>query len=1234
EGYTLTVNGTLITVDSGKLVVGNLVKGPKAVIPGNANIEYLNCKHSWGSGVITTEPTCTESGEKTFTCSKCKNTRTEPVPPSHKAKQITIPAVPATDTETGYKAIPIKQCSLCGTYVKSNSEAYTEEELQAYFNGYIAYAKTTGITLSINSLPIENGITQTVELSESAALRLKADVMPVAASAELTWKSSSTAIATVDQEGNVSFIKPGSVTITATAKDNSKKTASIKFNVLYKGLDATEKFSAVLSETSYLYGQNTKIGLQEGDRVQLNIYGTDKTQPLDPALFTYASSNTNIAGIDENGVITADKSGGSFTIMAVFTGDTLGRKVSITAKTIPVQISGIEIQTFDLSQENFKGVDANGNICSEDNPNTPVSYAFFFEKTSSAQSFRINPIASSADGNVIDEPKGKFTWTSSNSAIAAVRENADGTATVTIKANADGACTITATSKDLSKAQGTLALYVADYSPRLGASNITLDSAKGSSVTVPLVSSYDNKIVNTEEIAIRYEGSDSISVAYDEHAEELTISAGAFIANKTIKGKLIVPTDHGEYSFALNITVKNTLPSITAKQLQKFNLFYLDSTAQMTVTVKNAAVEDVKIDNEHFFGTWDKEEELLTIAYRGDVDFPAKPNTKLMLLVKAEGYTNYIEKAVTLSTVTTKPGLSLSETSGTFNIGLFGESQMFVPIMNKTDKVFLDLSSEEYSVSISPEIADVSIEKTDIGLGAIKVKANEATNGFKGGNITLNLKHKNWLSAVPLTFNMKLSSAAPTLKLQSSTITLNALYPNLTTSVSYSLSHTNSNTARIDDSLPLEPVKQNTDADLMTVYIDSESGTVNAYINDIDNPPRTGSYAYSFVPQFIVDGSDETQPLAKVTVTVKVVNSIPTAKLDKTNVSLNVNLPSQTTEVQLIPTDRNLPADMEGVRYSFGNDITPINGVGLDVDENEPTLARVYIDPVNPPKTGSYKITITPECTVVKNEESITNSLKPITLTVKVTNTRPSAKLSRTTVALNNCIPSLVEQTVLLSTDGNYRLVGADIAIKSTGAAAVQAEKIAVEYINGAISVYIKNNGDLPKVGSYVYTITPLSEYGPDTVEMKALSLTVKVSSVQPTARLSNTSLSLNRYTPAMTSDVQLFAVEEQYSILGADVSIKSTGSAAVQAEKITVQYVNGDIMAYFNDSSDLPKAGNYSYTISPYCQYLTDTVDMKPLTLTVKVVNTQPVAKLSATSISLNNLFHSIEGRVQLTSA
>ena len=56
--------------------------------------------HSWDDGVETKAPTCTEAGVKTFTCSRCHNTKTEPIPAlGHKWGdwETTLPATETTE---------------------------------------------------------------------------------------------------------------------------------------------------------------------------------------------------------------------------------------------------------------------------------------------------------------------------------------------------------------------------------------------------------------------------------------------------------------------------------------------------------------------------------------------------------------------------------------------------------------------------------------------------------------------------------------------------------------------------------------------------------------------------------------------------------------------------------------------------------------------------------------------------------------------------------------------------------------------------------------------------------------------------------------------------------------------------------------------------------------------------------------------------------------------------------
>ena len=76
----------------------------------------VTCDHEWDAGVITTKPTCTDDGVKTFTCKKCNTTREEPIThEGHKSDAGTITTEP-TCTETGVKTY---KCTVCGEVIKT-----------------------------------------------------------------------------------------------------------------------------------------------------------------------------------------------------------------------------------------------------------------------------------------------------------------------------------------------------------------------------------------------------------------------------------------------------------------------------------------------------------------------------------------------------------------------------------------------------------------------------------------------------------------------------------------------------------------------------------------------------------------------------------------------------------------------------------------------------------------------------------------------------------------------------------------------------------------------------------------------------------------------------------------------------------------------------------------------------------------------------------------------------------
>jgi uncharacterized protein YjdB len=101
--------------------------------------------------------------------------------------------------------------------------------------------KVTGVTLDKVKLSLRQG----------ATFSLKATVLPEnATNKAVSWKSSSKRIASVDQNGKVTALRPGSVTVTVTTKDGIKK-AICKITIFstVAAAPSTNGFSVSIAET-------------------------------------------------------------------------------------------------------------------------------------------------------------------------------------------------------------------------------------------------------------------------------------------------------------------------------------------------------------------------------------------------------------------------------------------------------------------------------------------------------------------------------------------------------------------------------------------------------------------------------------------------------------------------------------------------------------------------------------------------------------------------------------------------------------------------------------------------------------------------------------------------------------------------------------------------------------------------------------------------------------------------
>ena len=140
--------------------------------------------------------------------------------------------------------------------------------------------------------------TQKWDLNDGTGFSLSARTFPEGAMENVTWKSSSAKIATVDKDGNVTCLKAGTVTITATAADGSGKKASFKLTV-HKTM--TEG-SLQLPESAFIAGGKS-LTMTKLDGYAIDAAATNKTLSWTVAYPNGAAVPKTVATLSSKGVL-------------------------------------------------------------------------------------------------------------------------------------------------------------------------------------------------------------------------------------------------------------------------------------------------------------------------------------------------------------------------------------------------------------------------------------------------------------------------------------------------------------------------------------------------------------------------------------------------------------------------------------------------------------------------------------------------------------------------------------------------------------------------------------------------------------------------------------------------------------------------------------------------------------------------------------------------------------------
>ena len=248
------------------------------------------------------------------------------------------------------------------------------------------------------------------ELNTGETLQLTATVMPSnATNKTVTWTTSNSSVATVSSNGLVTAKAVGNATITARTTDGSNLSSSCSVTV---------KQSSVLATSISL--NKTSAEIYAGETLQLTATvlpsnATNKT-------VTWTTSNSSVATVSSNGLVTA-KAVGNATITARTTdGSNLSASCSVTVKQSSVLATSISLNKTSAELNTGGTLQLTATVLPSNTTNKTV------------------------------------TWTTSNSSVATVSSNG------LVTAKAKGSATITATTTDGSNLSAICSITVVSQS--------------------------------------------------------------------------------------------------------------------------------------------------------------------------------------------------------------------------------------------------------------------------------------------------------------------------------------------------------------------------------------------------------------------------------------------------------------------------------------------------------------------------------------------------------------------------------------------------------------------------------------------------------------------------------------------------------------------------------------------------------------------------------------------------
>ena len=368
--------------------------------------------------------------------------------------------------------------------------------VKTHDGGMTATCRVTVVSknISVSGVSLDNA---TLSMIEGETRILKAAVTPEdATDKSVTWSSDNTSVADVTSTGVVVAKTPGTASITVKTNDGGK-TADCRVTVQSKivsvyGVSLSDYYLSMTEDDTYAL---TATVMPED--------ATDKT-------VTWSSSNTDVATVSSEGLVTARSEGSAeITVKTNEGGKTATCSVNVKAKVIPVAGISLDISSVTLNVGQTQVLAA---TVSPDNAT---------DKT--------------------------VTWNSSNVVVASV--SAEGV----VRAVSAGTATISATAGNFT-ADCSVTVVMSVASVSLNKTELTIEKGKSETLTATVSPS------DATDKTVSWKSSNTSVVTVDQNGKVTAVNAGSAV--------ITVTTKDGSKTATCNVTVVIPVTSVSLNKTE------------------------------------------------------------------------------------------------------------------------------------------------------------------------------------------------------------------------------------------------------------------------------------------------------------------------------------------------------------------------------------------------------------------------------------------------------------------------------------------------------------------------------------------------------------------------------------------------------------------------------------------------------------------------------------------